>query len=161
LKPLKTKAGKRDVALMPELAALLRRHQLASRHSEPGDFVFCGTAGRPLHHRNVQRRGMDETVERAKFNGGQRAPTMHDLRHTFASLLIAEGLDVVYVAGQLGHASSATTLRVYASEFDRVRNAAAARSALSAGFGNLLETATRNRPQPPELETAQVSRIGS
>lgn len=72
LKPLKTNAGRRDVVLMPELAGLLKRHQLASRHSQPSDFVFCGAAGRPLHHRNVQKRGMDEAVARAKFNGGQR-----------------------------------------------------------------------------------------
>jgi integrase len=159
LKPLKSKAGKRDVALMPELAALLRRHQFASRHTRPDDFVFAGAAGRPLHFSNVQKRGMGKAVELAGFNGGKRAPTMHDLRHTFASLLIAQGLDVVFVSRQLGHANPATTLRVYASEFDRARNADAARSALSAGFGNVLETATRNHRQQPKLETAQISQI--
>jgi integrase len=159
LKPLKSKAGKRDVALMPVLAALLWRHQLASRHALPDDFVFAGVADGPLHFRNVQRRDMGEAVEPAGLDGGKRAPTMHDLRHTFASLLIAQGLDVVFVSRQLGHANPATTLRVYASEFDRIRNAAAARTALSAGFGNVLETATRNRPQQPETETPQVSQI--
>ena len=89
LMPLKTNAGKRDVALMPELATLLRRHRLASRHSHPEGFVFAGAAGKPLHFRNVQRRGMDEAVERAKLDQGKRAPTMHDWRHSFASLLIA------------------------------------------------------------------------
>jgi integrase len=69
LKPLKSGAGKRDVVLMPELAALLRRHEIASRHSRPEDFVFAGAVGKPLHFRNVQRRGMDEAVERAKLEG--------------------------------------------------------------------------------------------
>jgi integrase len=85
---------------------------------------------------------------------------MHDLRHTFASLLIAQGLYVVYISRQLGHKDPATTLRVYASEFDKVRHADAARSALSEQFGNLVETATRNQPQEPVAETAAVSRIG-
>jgi integrase len=160
LSPLKTNAGKRDVALMPELAAMLRRHQLASRHSRPEDFVFAGAAGGPLHHRNVQRRGIDKAVETAKHEQGKRDPTMHDLRHSFASLLIAQGLDVVFVSRQLGHANPATTLRVYASEFDRARNADVARAALSAGFGNLLETASRNSPQEGDAETVAVSRIG-
>jgi hypothetical protein len=87
---------------------------------------------------------------------------MHDLRHTFASLLIAQGVHVVFVSRQLGHANPATTLRVYASEFDRVRNADAARSALSAQFGGLLEgnageTAPRNQPQ---LEPPKVMELG-
>jgi hypothetical protein len=69
---------------------------------------------------------MDAAVEKAKVKAGKRAPTMHDFRHTFASLLIAQGLDVVFVSRQLGHANPATTLKVYASEFDRVRNADAA-----------------------------------
>jgi integrase len=39
---------------------------------------------------------------------------VYDLRHTFASLLLAEGAPITYVAAQLGHASPATTLRYYA-----------------------------------------------
>ena len=37
----------------------------------------------------------------------------HDLRHTFASLLIANGEDVVRVSRLLGHSSPTTTLTVY------------------------------------------------
>jgi integrase len=159
LMPLKTNAGKRDVVLMPELSTLLRRHRLASRHSHPEGFVFAGAAGKALHFHNVQRRGMDETVERAKLDLGKRAPTMHDLRHSFASLLIAQGLDVVYISRQLGHSNPATTLRVYASGFDSIRHADAARSALSDQFGNLLETATRNRPQEATPEKAVVAAV--
>ena len=84
---------------------------------------------------------------------------MHDLRHSYASLLIAQGLDVAFVPRQLGHANPATTLRVYASEFDRVRNADAVRSALSAGFGNVLETAIGNQAQDPISATRLVKQI--
>jgi len=44
---------------------------------------------------------------------GQGRLSLHSLRHTFASLIIAKGLDVVFVSRQLGHASPATTF-VYA-----------------------------------------------
>src|SRR5690606_5516749 len=39
---------------------------------------------------------------------------IHDLRHTFASLLLQAGAPITYVSQQLGHADAAITLRVYA-----------------------------------------------
>ena len=44
----------------------------------------------------------------------------HDLRHIFASSLIAAGVDVVFVSQQLGHASPAVTLNVYAHVYERL-----------------------------------------
>jgi len=43
--------------------------------------------------------------------------TMHGLRHTYASMLIAEGFPVTEVSAQLGHASVDITLRYYAHLF--------------------------------------------
>jgi integrase len=43
----------------------------------------------------------------------RRAPVGHDLRHTFASLLIGQGADVVFVSRAMGHADPAIALRVY------------------------------------------------
>lgn len=40
--------------------------------------------------------------------------TLHGLRHTNATLLIAQNLDVVTVAGRLGHSDTSTTLNIYA-----------------------------------------------
>lgn len=56
---------------------------------------------------------------------GYEGLTMHELRHTVASLLIAEGLDVKTVQRQLGHESAQTTLNTYAHAFEsRSREAA-------------------------------------
>lgn len=44
--------------------------------------------------------------------------TVHDLRHTAASLMVRSGADVKAVQRQLGHASAAMTLDVYADLFD-------------------------------------------
>jgi integrase len=52
----------------------------------------------------------------------------------FASLLIANGLNVLYVSRQLGHANPTVTLGVYAHLFERADHAAAAREALEAGY---------------------------
>ena len=38
----------------------------------------------------------------------------YDLRHTYATLLLAEGAPITYVSAQLGHSNPSTTLRFYA-----------------------------------------------
>ena len=63
--------------------------------------------------------------------------SLHSLRHGYASLLIAEGLDVVFVSRQLGHADPGVTLSVYAHLFARAKHALAARSALEAGYATM------------------------
>ena len=55
---LKTSAARRDVVLMPELAATLRRHRLASVFSGESDLVFCSDTGRTVGNRNLTARGL-------------------------------------------------------------------------------------------------------
>ena len=45
---------------------------------------------------------------------GLRSIRFHDLRHTFASLLLAQGEPVTYVSHQLGHKDPKITFSVYA-----------------------------------------------
>ena len=52
----------------------------------------------------------------------------------FASLLIAEGMNVVFVSRQLGHANPTITLGVYAHLFERADHTVAARDALEASY---------------------------
>ena len=122
---LKRPAARRDVVLMPELAALLRRHRLASPFSRDEDLVFCSGRGRTIGHRNLTARGLEKAGSRAGLSG----VTFHVLRHTFASLLIDQGHDVVFVSRQLGHANP-STLKVYAHLFDHERHAEQARERL-------------------------------
>jgi integrase len=49
---------------------------------------------------------------------------LQDLRHTVATILINEGLDVVSVANMLGHSSPNTTLSVYAHVIDKTNKQA-------------------------------------
>jgi Phage integrase family len=92
-------------------------------------------------------------VNKANLDAGDR-PSLrfHDLRHTFASLVIASGGNVVFVSRQLGHASPDITLRVYVHLFDAAEHANRASAALEQGFGAVLdgngvETAAGNQPQ--------------
>jgi site-specific recombinase XerD len=57
---------------------------------------------------------------------GLRLPRagLHALRHTYVSLLIAQGEDVRCIADQVGHATTSLTQDVYAHMFTAVRTAA-------------------------------------
>ena len=139
---LKTPEAARDVVLMPALVSMLREQKakaFARGHARPSDYVFASEVGTPLHYRNVSRRGLDRAMQRAGLAGdGRPKLRWHDLRHTYASLLIAQGANVVFVSRQLGHASPTITLDVYGHLFDHAEHAQRARDALQQQFGGVL-----------------------
>jgi integrase len=137
----KTATGKRDVVLMPALAKMLATHRLVSPYSGDGDPVFASRAGTPLLRSNVRQRILRPTIDGAGL-GGLEQPTLrtHDLRHTFASLLIAAGASVVFVASQMGHRKPTVTLDVYAHLFDARDHAGKLAVTLEANFATMVET---------------------
>ena len=100
---MKTEAGRREVILGPSVAKLLRECWLATSYKAPDAFVFANGLGRLLDYRDVGK-GFRSAVERSGVTAAGRL-SLHSLRHGFASLLIAKGLDVVFVSRQLGHAN--------------------------------------------------------
>jgi hypothetical protein len=89
---------------------------------------------------------MHPAVKRAGLDGeGKPRVRVHDVRHCFASLLIASGASVTFVASQLGHSSPSVTLNVYAHLFDEAEHGARLSAILEDGFGNTLETAVAVR----------------
>jgi len=105
----KTPQAKRSVVLMPALGRTLRELKLASAFSRDDDFVFATVKGTPHGYRNIERRGLDAAAEKAGIDDLH----FHDLRHTFASMLIEAGADIVFLSNQLGHANPSITLQVY------------------------------------------------
>ena len=59
-----------------------------------------------------------------KKHGLPEQLNVHSLRHSNASLLIANGADVATVAGLLGHSQPSTTLDIYTHAFDKNKKAA-------------------------------------
>ena len=87
---LKSKAGSRDVVLLPDLPRVLQQHlrdvEEESGLPRPGDFLFTTSTGQPLNYRNVSVRGVDKAADAANLNPvGKPRLTFHDLRHTFGS----------------------------------------------------------------------------
>jgi integrase len=138
-KPPKTPKAIRDVVLMPSLGRLLDSHRQTSPYSRNSDPVFASRVGTPLAYRNVERRGVDFAAQAAGLNQeGKPKLQLHHLRHSYASILIAEGLDIVTVSRQLGHATPSITLAIYAHVFDRARHAETTRQRMEASFGNVI-----------------------
>jgi integrase len=117
---------------LPRPRSSLRERWLATRYKAPGDFVFCNTLGRSLDYRDVGE-GFRHTVERARPQAPGKL-TLHSLRYTFASMLIARRLGVVFVSRQLGHANPSITLGVYAHLYARADHAETARDAIEASY---------------------------
>jgi integrase len=101
----KSRRSRRTIDLAPTVRTALGK--LASRFQ--GGLVFCGADGKPIDPDNFIHRDWLRVLRRAEL----RRIRFHDLRHTYASLLIAQGAHPKYIQAQLGHASIQTTLDRY------------------------------------------------
>ena len=107
--PPKSDASYRTIPLPATVVSLLAAH-LAKHGQGPERLVFTNTEGRPLRrntfntawHRAAEAKALPEWA------------TFHDLRHFYASLLIARGCSVKAVQRRLGHNSAMETLDTYA-----------------------------------------------
>jgi integrase len=140
-KHLKTDSSRREVVLAPAVTRLLRGRWLASSHKGGDQFVFCKDNGEGADYRDAGK-AFRAAVKSAGLREGQGRLSLHSLRHAFASLLIAKGLNVVFVSRQLGHSSPTITLDVYAHLFEQADHAAAAREALEASYAAMAGSAT-------------------
>lgn len=82
---------------------------------QPNDLLFAGRFG---EHLKRATRGERTWFKAALLAAGIERMTVHDLRHTAASLAVSAGANVKAVQRMLGHASAAMTLDVYADLFD-------------------------------------------
>ncbi|MGH3628181.1 MAG: tyrosine-type recombinase/integrase [Sciscionella sp.] len=83
---------------------------------ESGELLFTGPRGARLHHGNFRQRVWLPAIELASAEDVGRLakrPRIHDLRHSHASWLIAQGVDLPTVQRRLGHESITTTVDRY------------------------------------------------
>jgi integrase len=106
--PPKTYARRR-VELPAGLADELGDH-LATRPADPEAFVFTAPDGGAMRHSNFYGRHFKPAVRRSGLDPRTR---FHDLRHTAAALMIAEGAHLLVVKERLGHSTIAVTADRY------------------------------------------------
>jgi integrase len=87
---------------------------LASRSRDPNGFVFTGPKGGQLRHTNFYQRLFCPALARAGLPAEIR---FHDLRHTCAALLIAQGAHPKAIQVHLGHSSIQVTMDRYGHLF--------------------------------------------
>ena len=102
-----------DLSHQPQAALRLWRRQQRRAWLKVGrpfpDWVFPSVTGTALDESNV-RKAFNRILDAAEID--RRGP--HQMRHTFASLLLQDGTPITYVSQQLGHKDASITLRVYA-----------------------------------------------
>jgi integrase len=136
----KTEASNRKIDLGPVMMTELKRWKLACPISGL-DLVFPNKAGNPINHCNMCCRYFEPALKKA----GLGKVRFHDLRHTYASLLIEQGENIKYIQTQLGHSNPTVTLNVYA-HLMRPYNQASARRLENSVFeptGHNLVTTTK------------------
>ncbi|WEG10432.1 tyrosine-type recombinase/integrase [Microbacterium horticulturae] len=104
---LKTETSKNAIPVPRELSKMIRANAGESR-------LIPGVFGRGVTPYQLNREWIDARVTVKGLPDGFR---VQDLRHYFASLLIASGLDVKVVQHRMRHASATTTLNVYGHMF--------------------------------------------
>jgi integrase len=117
----KTKKSRRTLALPPQAVTVLKAHKAEQARDrlavgelwqEETGLVFCTKVGTELDAANV-RRGFRSVVTAAGISGSW---TPRELRHSFVSLLSANGVPVESIAQLVGHAGTAVTEAVYRKE---------------------------------------------
>lgn len=112
----KTSRSRRSVSLFPDLVAIM------GEPGTPDEWVFPAPQGGHMWHGTFNTRVWVSAVEkamsrheceRAGLEHLRRAPTIHSLRHTHASWLIAQGIPLPYIQARLGHESITTTSDTY------------------------------------------------
>jgi integrase len=125
---LKTARSRRTLFLTPELIALLRQHRagLAEERIAIGEawqdhgLIFPSHIGTPLDPDNISH-----VFSRISCRAGLGHWHLHELRHSGASLMLAQGTDLYVVSEVLGHSSVAITKDVYGHLVEGQKRAAA------------------------------------
>lgn len=130
IKDPKTAAGKRRVMVPQELCALIedyRKEQALQRLQLGRDWTDTGAV---FTQWNGKRLHLDSPSKRLRLiiaKNGLPPLTPHGLRHTGATLLIAQGANYKAVQGRLGHSRASTTLDIYAHYFEDMEAATSAK----------------------------------
>jgi integrase len=122
----KSKKSRRAIDVGDQVLGALRaleRARYGEAGAPPDAHVFLRPDGTLIDPDNLRNRVWEPAVKAA----GLRHVTQHSLRHTYASLLIAQGENPKYISEQLGHASIQITMDRYGHLFPNQKRTTAAR----------------------------------
>lgn len=156
-----TKSGKARSLLIPQFLVGMLQEQMQRFPSTDG-YVFTSPEGGAVRHRNFYQRFFVPSVQAAGLAPDLR---FHDLRHTCAAILIANGKHIEEVKAYLGHSSIRVTSDRYGHLFPKAR--LALRDSLDATFQlsmtrglSLSERPVELRRRSPDDDQPADSRAG-
>lgn len=144
----KTKASIRKLLLPPGVVEVLREYR--SRVDSRWLFPSPVKENTPLSP-GVARKRLQIILQRA----GCKKIRFHDLRHTFATLALENGMDVKTLSAMLGHVSAATTLDIYTHITEDMQAEAAAK--IDRGLGHEVQ---EEGPQPESFQMSDFQPVG-
>ena len=149
----KTQTSDRKIDLGPVMKKDFMEWRLACPTNKL-NLVFPNRAGQPMNHTNMRNRHFYPAVIAA----GLSEMRFHDLRHTYASLLIEQGENIKYIQSQLGHSNPTVTLNIYAHLMKSTNQEAAQR--LENGiFGEPKEQPVTKRSQITKMDLSAIFTI--
>lgn len=145
----KTKSSIRTVILPPDIVKILAEYKkrINSRWMFPSPVKEDAP-----YHPSAIRKVLDRTLERAEC----KHVRFHDLRHTFATTALANGMDVKTLSAIIGHISSETTLNIYTHITDNMQRSAA--NKIEQGFGRNEGSLSEDKQTPDQtVKTPQTA----
>ena len=106
--PLKTKNSYRAVTISPQAIEVLKQQKTKTKELKD-PYIFPSPNGGPISPDSVNNM-LKRVLERA----GIPKVRFHDLRHTFATIALQNGVDIKTLSSMLGHFSAGFTLDTYA-----------------------------------------------
>ena len=139
----KTKSSIRTILLPPDMLDLLRDMKKTAKY----DWIFPSPVkeGEPRNPTAITKR-FRIMLERAHC----KHVRFHDLRHTFATMALENGMDVKTLSAMIGHVSSETTLNIYSHVTDTMRAQAAVKIDREIGGTDAPMPEAKDEPRQPQ-----------
>ena len=143
----KTKSSIRTILLPPDMLDLLREMKKTAKY----DWIFPSPVkeGEPRNPTAITKR-FRIMLERAHC----KHVRFHDLRHTFATMALENGMDVKTLSAMIGHVSSETTLNIYSHVTDTMRAQAAVK--IDREIGGTDAPMPEAKDEPRQEQTSDV-----
>ncbi|MGS2590556.1 tyrosine-type recombinase/integrase [Streptomyces hebeiensis] len=150
--PTKTRASERRIALPARCLRSLKRHHeeqqrdrdTAGAEWQHNGYVFTTPQGRAIDPTNLTR-----TFTTLLRKAGLRRIRFHDLRHSTATLLLEQGVELVVIKELLGHAHIGVTATVYAHVRLRLQRDAIDTLSTTLGSPAIAETVSADGDERP------------
>lgn len=120
VQPTKTEGSRRTLAVpefvLEDIKSLIDEHH--SKEYDVTDYLVQDGFGQPMTPSALTQR-----ILRIEQEAGLPNVSLHDLRHTFASMLNSANIDIAMISRELGHSNISTTLNIYTHVFGNVADA--------------------------------------